>query len=329
MGETPDWVPPQPPPWGPWGGGAAAPPPDYKPGIVPLRPLSVGEILDGGFATIRRNPRIVFGFAFALAALVQLARLGLGWGLSDVGGTISSSLPRSADGSRLVVTTGGLTATVASFVIGQIFAALLAGVVTSVVGKAILGERPDGRETVRAVATRWWPLLWVSIVAGGLPYAPVLFVVLGPLGIIPAAVLCVYLWGKLALAVPALVLERLGVGRSIGRSWQLVRGAFWRVWGLRALAWLIVGIAGTALAVPFGFTAISAVSAGHLPSTSALVLATIGNGVVWMLTQPFLAAATTLIYVDRRMRAEGLDIQLTQAARAGAAASSTPPASRL
>ena len=37
--------------------------------------------------------------------------------------------------------------------------------------------------------------------------------------------------------------------------------------------------------------------------------------------QPLVAASLTLIYVDRRMRAEGLDIQLTRAAQAAAAAS--------
>jgi hypothetical protein len=49
-----------------------------------------------------------------------------------------------------------------------------------------------------------------------------------------------------------------------------------------------------------------------------LVVLAIGGAIVWMLTQPLIAAALTLIYVDRRIRAEGLDIQLTQAARAAA-----------
>jgi hypothetical protein len=291
--------------------------------------LSVGEILDGGFATIRRNPKIVFGFAFVLAVLVQLVRLLLGWALSDVGGTISSSLPRSSDGTRLVITSGGVAAFVLSFVIGQIFTALLAGVVTHVVGKAVLGQRADGRETLAAVGRRWWPLLVVSVLAGVLPYVPVLFLIVGPLGIIPMIGVAVYLWGKLALAVPAFVLERIGAGRAIGRSWRLVRGAFWRTWGLRALATLIVGIAAAVLEVPFGLSSFSAFNNGHTPSTGALALATIGSGIVWMLTQPLFAAVLTLIYVDRRMRAEGLDIQLTQAARSGGAAATGGPHSSL
>ena len=38
---------------------AAAP----KPGVIPLRPLGLGEILDGSFATIRRNPKATLGIA--------------------------------------------------------------------------------------------------------------------------------------------------------------------------------------------------------------------------------------------------------------------------
>jgi hypothetical protein len=57
-----------------------------------------------------------------------------------------------------------------------------------------------------------------------------------------------------------------------------------------------------------------------------LVLLVIFGAVVWMLTQPLIAASLTLIYIDRRMRAEGLDVQLTQAARATSPAPAPAPA---
>src|SRR6266700_7483461 len=52
-------------PWPPpgYGGyGAPWPPPAPKPGVIPLRPVSMGEILDGSIATIRRNPKATLGF---------------------------------------------------------------------------------------------------------------------------------------------------------------------------------------------------------------------------------------------------------------------------
>jgi MFS family permease len=288
--------------------------------VVPLRPLSVGEILDGGFATIRRNPRVVFGCAFVLAAVLELVRLGLGAALSNVGGAVTSSLPSGDDNSRLVVTSGGVAAVVLSYVASAIFAAFLAGVVTEVVGKAVIGQRIEGRAVLRAVGARWWRLVLVSAVAGALPFLPVLFLIAGPVGIIAAIPLAIYLWGKLAVAVPAFVLERVGVGAAISRSWRLVRGAFWRTWGLRALAYLIVLIAASVLSIPFGISSFQDINGGNAPSTGSIALSAVGGGIVWMLTEPLLAAAVTLIYIDRRMRAEGLDIQLAQAARQSAGA---------
>src|SRR4029453_4534562 len=68
------------PPGGPVGGWPAASPggPPYgqpmyvappKPGVIPLRPLQFGEILDGSFQTIRRNAASMFGSALIVQAL--------------------------------------------------------------------------------------------------------------------------------------------------------------------------------------------------------------------------------------------------------------------
>src|SRR4051812_28812359 len=52
----------QQPGWGPGPGGPSAfppaPPPPPKPGIIALRPLGVGEILDGAISALRTYPRI-------------------------------------------------------------------------------------------------------------------------------------------------------------------------------------------------------------------------------------------------------------------------------
>jgi hypothetical protein len=134
-------------------------------------------------------------------------------------------------------------------------------------------------------------------------------------------VLCPYFWGKLALAIPVFVLENKGAGASIARSWRLVHGAFWRVFSLRALVAIIVGVAAVAISAPFAATSFGAAARGDAPTTSGLILTGIGGTIAWMVTQPLLAASLTLIYVDRRMRAEGLDLQLTQAALAAHAGS--------
>jgi hypothetical protein len=241
----------------------------------------------------------------------------------------------------------GLTATIVEQVLSTMLGALLAGIVTSLVGKAIIGQRVDGAEVVRPVLRRFWGLVLVSLIVGLVPFAPLLLVigialvassggtsgllVAGLVVGIPASLaLGIFLWGKLALAVPAFVLERLGPWKAVTRSWRLVKGAFWRVWGLRALMTLIVGVASFTVALPFQIASgaagggFSGLTSGEARPLSALVIGTIGAAVAWMLVQPLLAAALTLIYVDRRMRAEGLDLQLTQAALANNAAAVPP-----
>src|SRR5450432_3575474 len=233
----------QPPQYGQYSGYQA----EYKPGIVPLRPLGVGEILDGAFSTIRKHPRIVFGFAIVLAVISELIRLGVGYALNNVpaalgASTISTNSTATPDQNlHLLRTTLG--SSLVTLVVNALCVALLAGIVTGVVGKAIVGQRPDGAELFRAVRKRWLGLLMASVLAEVLPYTPIVLPFLGAtlgfvspglgvlggvLGGIAAAVLCPLLWGRLALTVPIFVLERRGPRASVARSWRLVRGSFWR-----------------------------------------------------------------------------------------------------
>jgi hypothetical protein len=322
----------------PWGGYA----PEYKPGIVPLRPLSVGEVLDGSFTTIRKNPRIVFGFAAVLAIIAELIRLGVGLALNNVPASLgstsfSSSTDNSTGDSTNSLSSIGSSATgaVVSLIVNALCVALLAGVVTGVVGKAVIGQRPDGHEILAGVRKRWFGLLVVSVLAEILPWTPLLLVLIGVvlgaistglgitvgvLGGVAALVLCPLLWGRLALAVPIFILERRGPGASVARSWRLVQGAFWRTWGLRALVSIIVSIASSVLSIPLVVVLVASTGDGKTPSVVTLIVVVIFGAAIWMVTQPLIAAALTLIYVDRRMRAEGLDLQLVQAARAAQSA---------
>jgi hypothetical protein len=301
--------------------------------VVALRPLTIGEILDGGFATIRTYAKPIFGVAAVLGAVVQLSRVIVGLAFHDVGGALSG-VPYTTTGSgqdfAIHLDSAGLTATIVQYILSAIFAALLIGFVTAVVAEAVLGRPVDTRELIGRVAKRWWALLLLSLVAGILPFLPLALFALfalpgaakgfGALGVLSLP-LAVYIWGKTTIAVPALVLERLGVWASIGRSWRLVRGSFWRTWWLRALATLIVGIAGTVIGLPFRLLAalfgngLSAFATGGGTSIGAGVITTIGAALVWMLTEPLLASVVTLIYIDRRMRAEALDLQLIRAAQ--------------
>jgi hypothetical protein len=295
----PGWT--QPPPgWGhpPPGGGWTAPgwqaPPPV--GIVPLRPLSVGEILDGAFTAIRRYPRTVLGLSAATAAVQQL--LGL---LVDVS-TGGFASPTATGLNGLGTVSGVVTA-----VLNAVLATLLVGMLTLVIGDAVIGRRTPLRVVWERLRPLSWRLLLAAFLAAVLPW----------LGLVALIVGGVLLWVALSFTTPALVLERLTVRQALRRSWRLTMASFWRVFGIRLLAWLIAGVLGAILAIP-GLLIAFAVSAHSLSTgdigVAAEVAVRIASFLANAITLPFIAGVTALLYIDCRMRTEALDVTLARAA---------------
>ena len=135
--------------------------------------------------------------------------------------------------------------------------------------------------------------------------------------------LTVYLYCRLSLAPSVALLEQAGVRTSLQRSGVLVRRSWWRVCGILLLTVLIGSFVAQIAQVPFllfgalpnGFSGLTDPTA----STGLLILTSIGSGFAQTIVGPFTAGVRALLYVDRRMRAEGLDVALTAAAagRAG------------
>ena len=57
-------------------------------------------------------------------------------------------------------------------------------------------------------------------------------VLVGVLGVLTTTVFAVIIEIRWSLALPVVMLERLGPKASLGRSWRLVRGSAWRVLGI-------------------------------------------------------------------------------------------------
>ncbi|MFL6131051.1 MAG: hypothetical protein ACJ73E_18565 [Mycobacteriales bacterium] len=296
--------------------GPAAGEPVYRPtdGGIPLRPLGVGDLLDGTFTTIRRNPRATIGLAAVLITLQQ----GLVVGAQLLTGDIPTLTGFAGDtfSLELLGGFGGLIGTLLSAVVG----AVLTGMLVVVVSEDVLGRRVTVGQVWTRVRPRLWALLAASAVAGLLPYVGLLLL------IIPGVIL----WGAWALTTPALVLEGLGPLRALRRSWQLAWPAFPRIWSIRTLSELLATLMQYLVAVPFAMAgalvalALGADEGSQLPVV-ALVLVVLGGIAAGTLTAPFLAGVLALLYVDRRMRAEGLDLVLQRQARLGGPAGPRPP----
>jgi hypothetical protein len=138
------------------------------------------------------------------------------------------------------------------------------------------------------------------------------------LGIPAFVVVAAYLYTAFALAPPAIVLERQGVVASLRRSRSLVRGAWWRTFGILLLVNLIAQVLAGILGVPFTvLTLLAAWVTGdglNVYAILPLLVTALGTIVASAVTWPFTAVSTALIYVDRRMRREALDLELARAA---------------
>jgi hypothetical protein len=300
----------QPPPPAGWGygyppyGPPPVPPPPLKPGCVPLRPLSVSDILDGSFQVIRRNPRATLGLSAIVA--VPSAALTLGFQAWTVhGGATSDPDDPSAAFSRLG---DSLLGSLGLVLIGAFIGAILTGMLAAVVTEDVLGHRLTiGQAWLRA-RPRIGALIGLALIT----------TVLEVLGLIPCLVIGVWLWGIWAVAVPVMMVEGTSVRRSLSRSKQLVDGLFWRVWGIRALGTLLVMVVATIINLPFqvlggvlggGFS----LTDPHL-SAPYLALTAVGSILSATITAPVRSAIDALLYVDLRMRKEGLDLVLQQRA---------------
>ena len=111
-----------------------------------------------------------------------------------------------------------------------------------------------------------------------------------------------------------MVLEHAGPLTALRRSARLVRGNWWRVFGIGLLTAIIMSLASGLLTAPL------AILAGTLTKTPAMRLSPPSSSApragCWpTLTTTVAAGVLVLLYVDLPMRKEGLDRRLQAAAQ--------------
>ena len=314
------------------------PPP--KPGLIPLRPLEFGTVLGASFQVLRRNPRPTFGAALLLNALVVFLSTGIST-VIVVSGLERASRADFADADTIFAGTIALAlvATLLAVGISIVAQALLQGVISLEVSRATLGEKLTLRQLFDLGRGRWWALIgWTALLGGVVVAALVVliglslgfFAVGDPLaiaggvglliiGVLGLVVVSVWIGTMLAFVPAAIVIERLPLGTAVRRSWRLVRGAFWRILGTLLLVAVMVNIAASVVTTPFQLAATFAAPlvnpAGEVETDLTVFLAlnlvvVAITAVVGAIGAVLTTAAASLLYIDRRMRTEGLDLEL-------------------
>lgn len=329
----------QPPP----GYGYMPHPPALRPGIIPLRPLGLGDILDGTIKLVRSNPKAVLGLS-AVAALLGALPIAIGqvFAFDSMRGLLDD--PASADPADLSGMYGGFIAqyggAIVSAAVSFVVVTLLTGVLMRILGRAVFGGKISAGEAwqltkgrvpalfgvvglmavIMLVPLAVIALLIVAIIATGTgddsPAAAGGVIVISVLLLILYFGYLLYFRTRFALAAPAVVLEGKGPIEALRRSWNLVTGDFWRVLGILLLTSLLVGLVATILEVPFTIAGTLFGLLGKSPGTAvaAAVLLAVGGTLGALITYPFEAGVAGLLYADRRMRGEAFDLVLQTAA---------------
>ncbi|MFI8963660.1 glycerophosphoryl diester phosphodiesterase membrane domain-containing protein [Streptomyces sp. NPDC053493] len=319
-------------PHGPWGL-----PPAAKPGVIPLRPLTLGEILDGAVTTLRRYWQTVLTVSVAVAVVMQIAEILTQRYLMPAAPVINpdaspaEALDQLGETMRISMIRMG-----PAYVIMVAATLISAALLTVVISRAVLGSPVTLGTAWREARPRLLQLLGLTLLVP-LIGAAVMFVgtlpgllLGGPAGVSLAVLggacafaVVVWLTIRFSLASPALMLERQGVIKAMKRSAKLVQGSWWRIFGITMLTQLLIVVVAMLVAIPFTVIALSVAGNGlsdlldgTVPekSWSFLVITGIGGVLTSALTYPISAGVSVLLYIDQRIRREALDLELGRAA---------------
>jgi hypothetical protein len=321
--------------------------------VIPLRPLGVGEILDGAVSTMRTYWRTVLGISLSVALLTQTASVLMqGLVLNDTVATVSVNDPSTTPEDVFQSMGEAFLGSVLVGLISAVGTIIATALLTTVTSRAVLGKPVSTGEAWRDARPQVPKLFGLLIllgligagvvVCGALPGVIVLLTVNRPagaallvVGIIAAAIVMAWLTVRFSLASPALMLERQSIVKSLSRSAKLVRGSWWRVLGIQLLGGLIAGVVSSIVAIPFLFIAAAASGGGMTGLFGAtggqvgwvfLIVSGIGSVIGATITLPINAGVTVLLYVDQRIRREALDLELARAAGVQANGTGAPSA---
>ena len=281
-----------------------------------LQPMGVGEILDITFSFYRKHFLLFLGIitVYFFGGLVKYSLEGF---LSNSG--LQGAIPNLVNIPFALLSIGGIIVAAATIYLG--------GNITST-------------DALQQTLRRFWDLLvcytlWVLVV--GIPFilifllsifflsiplssVSILFI---PFAFLPFSIYFAVRWGFVAEVV---LLEKTNIKNTFKRSNELVRGTWWRIFGILVLILLISVAIHYIFEVSLGFIFILAKAAGgidpktliqwsvmetDLGSSNLLFYAimTCTDLILRTLTAPIWVIGITLLYFDLRIRKEGFDLE--------------------
>jgi len=273
-------------------GGDAPQPPVPEPTLsrerpLPLRQMGIGELLDAAIKLYRAEWKTLM--LIVAIVLVPVSFIEAFATRTLPGPFTEAPLPAPPDAFFGPFIAGAIHTGITVLFVNTFLTAAVARAASNI----YLGEAVALGPIYRFAVTKVHSILWISLLS----------LLAALLGLILLVIPGIIVFVRLSFASTVLVVERKKGRKALGRSWNLAKGHFWRLFGALLLANIMAGVIASILAIP-GSLAGAAVGPQGWPLTA------LGDSLASVLTTPFLTLITVLLYFDLRIRKEGFDIEV-------------------
>ncbi|MGH9212296.1 MAG: hypothetical protein ACRD2C_16685 [Acidimicrobiales bacterium] len=262
---------------------------------VRMQPMTVADILDGAFAIIKARPARLLGLAAVFVVPVHLLiaylqrdapGLGLYWD------SLTANDPAvRAEATEQTSSTEEFWLGLMVMFLPTLALVFVAAAIAHLVAAWSAGRDVTFGQLLGVVGRRWWALL-------------VSFVAIHVLEVVGCYIGTLFVMAAFVVTAPVIGAEGLGPFKAMGRSVTLTMRRFWPVLGISLLIGVVAILLGNALG------GLPSVVAYFLDFELAWMILAAGSAAGAVIATPFVAAATVLLYLDLRIRTEGLDIEL-------------------
>ncbi len=303
--------------------------------LIDIRPMDVGDILDGTIRVYRRRPWV---FVTILAIIVGIPMLITQTSIEYIVSLLKEADVLNPEGlaNLFAIVTSSAYLTSSGFLLfGGIILFFLAPIAQAAmvyaVSETILGRVVGLKQSINAIMPKAWKLiqaymlyfiiaLGVFLIIGALIFAispkdpnvmPGVGFILGIFGLVFLIMIAmVFLTVKFIFIPHAMILDYTGVVDSLRRSFTLSNGYWWRTLGIYMIITMIILIIQYFLSlgvyiVGWGINMIPGASTFIIIAASGVIMT-----IISIILNPISFIASTLLYYDLRIRKEGFDLIL-------------------
>jgi Membrane domain of glycerophosphoryl diester phosphodiesterase len=269
---------------------------------VRLRPLPLGELLDESFKLYRRGFSVIAGVALIVILPNLLLTLISGSYKANPFTYLQQVFQNINDPAaleQLQNRQAGYTSSplyLLSFPVAFLLIPFTAGALYRAATSIAAGNPETIGSVLAGTARRYFGIFGNRIL---------FYLVVAGCVLIVTIPVCIWVLVRWAVAMPALFAENAGPVQALGRSWNLVKDNWWRTLGIVIVVLVMVSLIESALQLLFsGVAAVIPGVDADLRAGLVTTVATLVNAVVGAITP----IAITMLYLDLRVRREGLDL---------------------